>query len=149
MTDVYEPDAIIPMSDAKVGVQLVLRFMAVSVGLFLLCSCAVGYEDYLKFKNSRVGEIMPYKEPFSFSDAGKLIRADYVKVGQGLTHITKDEKGNLIYHFSDQEILENTRTEKEWVGKCLTYYVVDPETYIIKSWGFDKGGNPLSCRTWP
>ena len=48
-----------------------------------------------------------------------------------------------------QEVLENTRTEREWIGKCLIYYVVDSNTYIIKGWGFDKGGNPLSCRTWP
>lgn len=127
----------------------IYRLVTVSFGLVLLCSCAVGHEDYINFKNSRVGEVMPYKEPFTFENAGKLIRADYVKGGQGLTHIRKDEKGNLIYHFSDQEILENTRTEKEWAGKCLTYYVVEANTYIIKSWGFDDGGNPLSCRTWP
>ncbi|WP_028768315.1 hypothetical protein [Shewanella fidelis] len=127
----------------------IYRLVTVSFGLVLLCSCAVGHEEYINFKNSRVGKVMPYKEPFAFENAGKLIRADYVKGGQGLTHIRKDENGNLIYHFSDQEILENTRTEKEWVGKCLTYYIVEANTYIIKSWGFDDGGNPLSCRTWP
>lgn len=126
-----------------------VRLITVSVVLILLLSCAVGHEDYLNFKNSRIGKVMPYKEPFIFEDAGKLIRSDYVKGGQGLTHITKDDRGNLIYHFSDQEILENTRTEKKWIGKCLTYYIVDQDTYIIKDWGFDEGGNPLSCRTWP
>lgn len=129
--------------------KYILRLLVVSVVLFILCGCAVGREDYINFKNSRIGEVIPYKAPFTFEDSGKLIRGDYVKGGQGLTHITKDEKGNLIYHFSDQEILENNRTEKEWVGKCLTYYVVEPNTYIIKGWGFEKEGNPLSCRTWP
>ncbi|MGI5309242.1 hypothetical protein [Rheinheimera sp. WS51] len=125
------------------------HLIALKVICFILCGCAVGQDDYVRFKNSMIGQVMPYKEPFSFENAGKLIRSDYVKGGQGLTQITKDEEGNLVFHFSDQEILENTRTEKTWVGKCLTYYIVEPGTYIIKSWGFDKGGNPLSCRTWP
>ena len=125
------------------------KLVVLNVSLIVLYGCSVGYDDYVRFENSMIGKIMPYKEPFTFEDAGKFIRGDYVMGGQGLTHITKDEEGNLIYHFSDQEILENNRTKKEWVGKCLTYYVVDPKTFIIKSWGFDKGGNPLSCRTWP
>jgi len=115
--------------------------------LFVLSGCAIGHDDYVNFEDGRVGKKMPYKKPFKFKDAGKLIQADFVLGGQGLTHITKDKKGDLIYHFSGQEILPNFN-KKEWVGKCLTFSVVDPETYIIKSWGFDEGGNPLSCRTW-
>ena len=123
-------------------------FTCFFLAVFLLAGCTVGYQDYVNFENSRVGEKMPYKEPFKFEDAGKLNRADFLVGGQGLTHITTDEDGNLIYHFSDQEVLPNFHT-KEWVGKCLTYNVVDAETYIITGWGFDEGGNPLSCRTWP
>lgn len=126
-----------------------LKFTLMVIFLIIsLSGCAAGHSDYVDFKNSRVGKVMPYKKPFEFDNAGEFIRADYVLGGQGLTSITKDESGNLIYHFFSQEILPN-HTVKEWVGKCLTYYVVEPNTYIIKSWGFDKGGNPLSCRNWP
>jgi len=119
------------------------------MSLILLISCsAPGHDDYLNFENSMVGKKIPYTEPFKFKSAGKLIRADFLMGGPGLTHITKDKHGNLLYHFSSSEVLPNYH-KKEWVGKCMTYYVVDPETYIIKSWGFDEGGNPLSCRTWP
>lgn len=119
-----------------------------SVFLFLLVGCAAGHDDYLDFENSMVGKKISFTEPFKFENAGKLIRADFLMGGPGFTHITKDNKGNLIYHFSSEEVLPNYH-KKEWVGKCMTYYVVDPETYIIKAWGFDEGGNPLSCRTWP
>ena len=116
--------------------------------LFALSGCRVGHKDYVNFKNTRIGEEIVYREPFKYKDAGELIRADFVMGGQGLTHISTDEDGNLVYHFSDQEVLPNFH-RKDWVGKCLTYYSVDPKTYIIKAWGFDEGGNPLSCRTWP
>jgi hypothetical protein len=116
--------------------------------LILMTGCSVGHNNYISFKDGRIGKTMPYKEPFNFENSGKLIRADYLIGGKGLTHITNDEAGDLVYHFSDQEVLSNY-TKKEWVGKCLTYYIVDSNTYVIKSWGFDKGGNPLSCRTWP
>lgn len=118
-----------------------------TVLLFLLSGCAVGHDDYVNYLNSSLGSKMPYKEPYQPTDAGKIIRSDFLIGGQGLTDITSDENGFLIYHFSHQEVLSNIKT-KDWVGKCLIYYVVDPKTYIIKSWGFDDGGNPLSCRTW-
>ncbi|MES9903305.1 MAG: hypothetical protein ABW168_11610 [Sedimenticola sp.] len=108
----------------------------------------VGHEDYINYNNDQIGEKMPFKKPFKFENSGKLVRGKIAISGQGLTHIEKDNNGNLIYHFSEQEILPHYHT-KEWVGKCLTYTVVDPETYIIKGWGFDGGGNPLSCRSWP
>jgi hypothetical protein len=113
-----------------------------------LAGCAAGHQDYVDFKNSLIGKKETRTEPFKWEDSGKLVRADYLVSGQGLTHITKDDNGNLIYHYSVQEVLI-TYPRKEWVGKCLTYNVVNPETMIIIDWGFDKGGNPLSCRTWP
>lgn len=116
--------------------------------LFPLTACSVGHKDYIDFRNDEIGTEIPYREPFKFKNSGELVRGDFVRSGEGLTHITKDESGDLIYHIFDQEVLANY-PKKEWIGKCLTYYKVDPQSYIIKSWGFDKGGNPLSCRTWP
>lgn len=116
--------------------------------LFVLNGCAVGHQDFVSSMDSEVGTKITFLKPFKFENSGELIRADFLIAGDGLTQITKDEKGNLIYHFSDQEILSNFHT-KEWIGKCLFYYVVDPESNIIKGWAYDKGGNPLSCRTWP
>ena len=115
--------------------------------MIILTGCAVGHNAFIDSMDNEVGTVMTYKKPFKFKNAGKLKRADFVITGQGLTHIDKDSDGNFIYHFSGQEILPNFR--KEFVGKCLTYYVVEPKTYVIKSWSFDKGGNPLSCRIWP
>jgi hypothetical protein len=109
--------------------------IAVSVGFVLLFSCAVGHEDFNDYRNKEIGTVIAFKEVFKFENAGKLKRADFVITGKGLTHITKDEQGNLIYHFSDQEVLPNAPT-KEWVGKCLFYYIVDSNTYVIKEWGF-------------
>jgi len=108
----------------------------------------VGHKDFLGYRDNEIGTIMHYKKPFKFDNSGEFKRGDYVITGQGLTSITKDNNGDLIYHFSGQEILSHFHT-KEWVGKCLTYKIVDPQTYIIKGWGFDEGANPLSCRSWP
>jgi hypothetical protein len=115
-----------------------------------LSGCAAGHQDFIDLRNDLyVGKVvMKDKAPYKYSDSGKFVRGDYVISGQGLTKIDTDGNGNLIYHISVQEILPNTRTEKEWVGKCLIYYVVDSSTYLVKDWGFDKGGNPLSCRTF-
>ena len=124
-------------------------FKACCISLLLLLGCsAPGHDDYVNYENSMVGTKVAYTEPYRFEMAGKLIRADFLIGGPGFTHITKDNQGNLIYHYSSEEVLP-TYPKKEWVGKCMTYYVVDPDTLIIKSWGFDEGGNPLSCRTWP
>ena len=122
--------------------------MPVVLNVVLLVGCITLHDDFVRIQNKMIGQEMIYREPFLFENAGKLIRADFVLGGQGLTHITKNKDGDLVYHFSGQEILSNY-SMKEWVGKCLIYEVVDPETYIIKSWGFDEGGNPLSCRSWP
>ncbi len=60
------------------------------------CS-APGHDDYLNFKNSMLGKKIPYTEPFKFESAGKLIRADFLIGGPGLTHISKNE-GTHIGH---------------------------------------------------
>jgi hypothetical protein len=115
-----------------------------------LSGCAAGYQDFIDFRNNfDVGqEIMFKTSPEKFSRAGKFIRGNYVIAGDGLLHVSTNNNDQLIYHVFVQEILPNTRTEKEWIGKCLIYYVVDSSTYIVKDWGFDEGGNPLSCRTF-
>lgn len=118
------------------------------LSLLSLAGCAVGHKDYINLQNSTIGTKVVETKPYKWEDSGKLIRADFLMSGQGLTHITNDEHGNLIYHYSDGKILPNFHT-KEWVGECLIYEVVDPETMVVKDWGFEEGGNPLSCRTWP
>lgn len=129
--------------------KAIVKFISASVPIPMLISCAAGHQDFVDLRNSAyLGRVMEYTEPYKFSNSGEFIRGDYVIAGNGLTRISKDKDGNLIYHFSVQEILSNTRTEKEWIGKCLIYYVVDSETHIVKGWGFDKEGNPLSCRTF-
>lgn len=121
------------------------------ISLVLLdgCTSVTGHNDFINLKNSVIGKVMKDKVPYKYTDSGQIIRATYVISGQGLTDITKRENGDLVYHISVHEILENNRTNPNWVGKCLIYYVVEPSSYKIKSWGFDEGGNPLSCRTWP
>jgi len=128
-------------------VKIYLPTIAI-IFLILLGGCAVGQKDFVNLRDSVVGQIMKDKAPYKYSNSGEFVRRDYVKSGEGLTKIDTDEEGKLIYHIFVQEISANTRTEKEWIGKCLIYYVVDPATYIIIRWGFDDGGNPLSCRTW-
>jgi hypothetical protein len=122
-------------------------FSIVFTSYFLL-ACAAGHDDFVSLKDNSIGTKMVREKPYYWEDSGELIRGDYVVSGKGLTKIDTDSNGNVIYHYSIHEILPNTRTEKEWVGKCLIYYVVDPKTYIVKGWGFDEGGNPLSCRTF-
>jgi len=116
--------------------------------LFGLCGCVVGHEDYKRSLNRYIGKNIKHQLPFESSKAGQLIRSDYLLGGEGLTHTSVQDSGILRYHFSGQEVLPNYSI-KDYIGKCLIYYDVDPNTYIILSWGFDEGGNPLSCRTWP
>jgi len=121
------------------------------------CTSLLGHQGFINQKNNNIGvKINKHKlKPFEFKNTGKLKRANFVITGQGLTHITKDNNKNLIIHWSLQEILPIFSNRgwksgnKKWIGKCLIYYLVDPKTYIVKGWGFDKGGNPLSCRNWP
>lgn len=117
------------------------------VSLLSIGGCAVGHEDYKKYLNMNIGESINSQNLSKSPDAGKLIRSDYLIGGEGLTNITTLGSGILRYHFSRQEVLPNYGI-KEYVGKCLIYYDVDPKSFLITAWGFDYGGNPLSCRTW-
>ena len=98
--------------------------------------------------NSLLGQKYINNVPKKNADAGKLIRSNYLLEGEGLTHITKDKDGNIVNHLSISEVLP-AYSKKNGVGKCLIYLVVDPKTHIILNWGFDEGGNPMSCRIWP
>lgn len=131
-------------------VNHLIRVLLLPLLLLTLISCAAGHQDFIDSRNKYfVGKVIMFeKMPHKFSDAGQFYRGDYVTSGYGLTHIDSNAQGQLIYHVFVQEILPNTPMEKEWVGKCLIYYVVDPETKIVLSWGFDQGGNPLSCRSF-
>ena len=117
------------------------------IATFLLTGCAAGHQDFVDSQNYWIGKKEIRTESFKWKNSGKLIRADFLLAGQGLTHISNDDKGNLIYHYSIDEILP-TFGNKKLIGKCLIFYVVNPDSMIRISWGFDKGGNPLSCRTW-
>lgn len=130
--------------------KAIVKFFLSCLTIPALVSCAAGHQDFIDLRNNLiVGRVIMYeKAPDKSSRAGEFIRGDYVIAGEGLTHIDTSNNGELIYHVFVQEILSNTRTEKEWIGKCLVYYVVDSNTKIVLSWGFDNGGNPLSCRTW-
>jgi hypothetical protein len=116
--------------------------------LLTLSGCVVGHEDYKRYVDMDIGNNIEKHPPFDSSKAGKLIRSDYLLGGDGLTHITIVNDETLRYHYSFQEVSTNYSI-KDYVGKCLIYYDVDPDTYIILAWGFDDGGNPQSCRTWP
>lgn len=113
-----------------------------------LISCAAGHNNFVEFRNDEIGTVLKREKPYKYKDSGEFIRGNYVVSGQGLTRISKNGNGDIVYYFSVQEILPNTRTEKEWIGKCLIYYIVEPDTFVVKEWGFDEGGNPLSCRTF-
>jgi hypothetical protein len=115
----------------------------------LLTACAVGNAPFSKRMDQRVGEKVAVLDPTRYGDAGDLIRADYLVSGEGFTHVTENEEGDIVQHWFYSEVLPSFTGEKEWVGKCKVYLVVDPEKNIIKNWGYDKGGNPQSCRDWP
>jgi hypothetical protein len=115
---------------------------------FNLSGCVVGHSDYKRYLDMNIGKNIKHYMPYDGSKSGQLIRSDYLLGGDGLTHKTILDDGVVRYHFSGQEVLPNYSI-KDYVGRCLVYYDVDPETHIILRWGFDKGGNPLSCRTWP
>jgi len=124
-------------------------FSGVYVFLVLCISgCVVGHGDYKRYLDMNIGESIYIENLSKSPNAGQLIRSDYLIEGEGLTHITTLDSGVLRYHFSGMEILSNYSI-KDYVGKCLIYYDVDPKTYTIIAWGFDDGGNPLSCRTFP
>jgi hypothetical protein len=127
---------------------MVKNYFLIAFVVFTLAACAAGHADFVDTRSDWIGTKMQREQPYKWEDSGQFIRGDYVVSGQGLTAITENEDGDIVYHYSVHEILANSRTEKEWVGKCLVYYVVNPKTFIVKDWGFDEGGNPLSCRTF-
>ena len=108
-----------------------------------------GHEGYVESLNLWVGSDVSYLQPYTYGAVGRFVLedTDYVIFGSGLTHRSKDDQGKLRYHFFDQEILPGYENPA-WVGKCLMYIVVNPDSHIIESWEFDEGGNPLSCRLW-
>jgi hypothetical protein len=121
---------------------LVIVFFAI-----LLNGCAIGNAPFAKRMDQQVGAKVSFLDPTRFGNAGDLIRADYLVQGQGFTHITKNKDGDIIQHWFSSEVLP-AHGDKKWVGKCKYYYVVNPETNIIKGWGYDEGSNPESCRDW-
>jgi len=125
-----------------------MKYILSLIALLFITGCyRVGHQDFIKYKNNIVGKkIMPHKK-YRYENVGKIIRGDFLVGGQGLTHITNNKNGDYIFHIESNEILPHF-DNKEWVGKCKIYYIVDSKTKIIKTWGFDKGGNPKSCRTW-
>lgn len=122
----------------------------------LINGCYVGHQGFINLRNDKIGTKALHFKPFKYKNAGEYYRANFSLLGYGVTHVDKDKEGNLIVHWFNEEILPNfyhkkgifTFGNKKWIGKCLTYKIVDSKTHIIKGWGFDKGGNPLSCKIW-
>ena len=112
-----------------------------------LAGCVIGHQDYKRYLDMTIGKNIKEYPPYNSDNAGKLIRGDFLVGGEGLTHVTELDDGILRYHYSAQEILSNFSIS-DYVGKCLIYFDINPKTNIIISWGFDEGGNPLSCRTF-
>jgi len=116
-----------------------------------------GHQDFINLINTSIGKKAHTIKPSKDKAAGEFMVGEFVINGLGFTHVSKDKNGNVIVHSDVSEILPVAALKgnafaapanKEWIGKCLIYSIVDPKTHIIKGWGFDKGGNPLSCRTW-
>ena len=82
----------------------------------------------------------------------KITEYPYSLMLRHLTHVTDNGEGNCVYHFFHYEYKEGTYIipfllrEKETIGKCMVYYVVDPLTDVIIDWGYDEGSNPKTCR---
>ncbi|MBL4781670.1 MAG: hypothetical protein JKX92_05455 [Porticoccaceae bacterium] len=125
------------------------KLIAIVGALFLLVGCAVGNTPFAKRMDERVGSKPSVLDPTRFGDAGDLIRANFLVSGDGFTHTSENEHGDIIQHWFYSEVLPSFRGEKEFIGKCKIFLVVDRESSIIKSWGYDEDGNPQSCRDWP
>ena len=124
-----------------------ILILYILITLFFSGCYSATHQGYKSFMDDSIGSktIVAFHK---FPNTGELIRADYLIAGKGVTAIEKDENGNMVIHWDIEEILP-THPIKESVGKCLIYEVVDPKTHILKAWGYDEGGNPLSCRFWP
>jgi len=129
-----------------------MRYLILSIIIILFSGCipSNGYDGFVYVQNNYVIGSKEYRiKPTKYKDSGQLIKDNSELIGDGLTHITKNKNGDLIYHIYSHALLSHKWTPKIWVGKCKIYEVVDPKTMIIKSWGFDKDGNPQSCRVGP
>jgi len=125
------------------------NYYMILMSLFLFNGCLqIGHQGFIDYQNNKISKKPYFTEPIKPKGEGEAKRGVSIIIGQGFTHITKLKNGDLIHHWSGQEILSTFKGNKEWVGKCLTYRIIDAKTGLVKSWGFDKGGNPLSCRGW-
>jgi len=115
--------------------------------ILVISGCTTGNKPWEDYRNELIGSKAPVLDPTRFGDAGELIRADYVISGDGFTHISKDNEGHIIQHWFYSEVLP-TAPSDAWVGKCKIFYVVDPDTNVIISWGYDEGSNRESCRVY-
>lgn len=102
------------------------------ISIFFI-GCGVGHQDWVDIQNNHIGTKAPYLTPYRNPNAGKKIGVLLI-VGDGLTHITYNKDGDMVYHYYDSEILEH-KNYKNAKGKCKFYEIVDPKTRIIKSWG--------------
>lgn len=124
------------------------RYSLFILTLFLLNGCySFNHQGFVDSKDAMVGRKLMNCKPYKYENAGEIIRGNFLKQGDGFTHITTNNNGDHVFHYFIYEILP-TFSVKKWVGKCLIYIVVDPKTDIVKDWGFDEGGNHLSCSRW-
>ena len=124
-----------------------MKAIYLSILLIGLNGCAIGSAPFAASMDSMVGTKALFLDPTRYGDSGDLIRADYLVSGKGFTHVSKNENGDIVQHWFYSEVLP-THGRDDWVGKCKIIYVVDSKTNIIKSWGYDEGTNPESCRHW-
>ena len=129
-----------------------MRIIVFSLVIVLLMSCETtrGHQGFVNHLNRGIGKKAIAVEPFQYDDAGYLSSGGSIMGRKGITHVTMNKHGDLVLHWAGKEVLPNypSVSGRNIVGRCFIYQVVDAQTHIIKRWGFDKGGNPLSCRKW-
>ena len=125
-----------------------MKYLLFIISIFIFNGCFTSaHQDFIKNMNSQIGHKVAIDvKPFKYKWAGQMFRGDFVKSSIGLTHITYDKNGNIVRHWYGQEVLPNG--PKKMIGKCLTYQVINSKNGTIIQWGFDKGGNPISCVLW-
>lgn len=124
------------------------QIILISISVLISGCLGIGHKGWSDYMDTKVGRKVEVLDPTRFGDAGDYIRANFLISGEGFTHITMKENGDIVQHWFTSEVTSENGRE-EWVGKCKFYYVVDSKTNVIKSWGIDEGGNPESCRIWP
>ncbi|MBH0063215.1 hypothetical protein I6E85_19000 [Pseudoalteromonas sp. NZS71] len=123
-----------------------MRFIVLFT-ILVISGCTTGNKPWEEYTNELIGGKAPFLDPTRFGDAGELIRADYVISGDGFTHISKNNEGQILQHWFYSEVL-STAPSEEWVGKCKIFYIVNPDTNVIISWDYDEGSNKESCRVY-